>query len=445
MKSLPKLLFFISLFLGIFFRFYNTDLLSTWSDELASIYFSSYLSEAWSGETHPPVFYLLLRPLLLFTQDIAILRSFVALLGLFTIFYSLFLGRIVFGERGAILLGIFLFLSHVDVTHARMIRQYALFLDLTVLVLLLAQIHGYRLQKVIFGTLLAGIHPFGLIIPFGIAVDKFFHKVDRKEIFIEYVIPVIAISSYYLTKLVFLDATSLQAGYLSGGVKLYILPVDIIRALSGEHFPKVNAFEISWVSVAAIILLVTMIIFKVMKDLIVKKEMTPLVRQGFIIILLSLVMSEMVSAFYINVNVGRYFLFFMGILILSFITLFQKIKGITYYVFGYQVICLFLANPLQYYPGEREALQYYEKMKAIQPDVELVFCANKFQYFYYLKSLPENCMDQYQAAKEAKKDFVFVDLNGYGRDRVGEMSVTHEFSEFMNYGLPSSASAYFRE
>lgn len=414
--KLQLLLLFLSILIGVTLRLYGLDHLGPWSDELASLYFAENPALIFSEETHPPLFYLYLKPFIwLFGPDIFMQRIVVSLTGLSLMAWAICLARKIFTRNELILFSILILLCQGEIVHTRMIRPYAIFLNLTVILFLLANLpKADSFKKIVVGFILSGIHPLGFLVPIGLIINCFLSKKEFSKESLAFSLSVLPALIYYGIKS-FAAANSLTKGYAGEAPKVNYFIYDVLLAFAGEHYPKINIAPIPMAAVILTTLFVLSILAKGSWDYFKNKKKCVLFNQTIVLILVAVTFTEIFSEFVRNIRVGRYFIFLLGPLILSFVSLYGNIRFTTAFVFTIQLTGLVIIKPLLLYPGEREAMEVGKAMIKSKSNLGIVFCANKFQYFYYYQKPHEHCIDQFKKFVEEGKDFVFVDLNGYGK------------------------------
>lgn len=124
---------------GTLLRLVNLTEPSMWHDEIWSVYISKLpLDQSFAimqaGDLQPPLFYLLLRPVILvFGENIFFLRLLPLSLGMLALFPLYFMARTFAGEKAAWIASILFTFSSLDLIFSQMVRTYTL---LALLVLL---------------------------------------------------------------------------------------------------------------------------------------------------------------------------------------------------------------------------------------------------------------------------------------------------------------------
>ncbi len=118
--------------LGFGVRLYNLAEPSMWHDEIWSVYISRLpLGESFSimqaGDLQPPLFYLLLRPVIaLGGESVFNFRLLAVLLGMLALFPLFVMARRMAGERAAWVASVLFTLSSLDLIFSQMVRMYTL-------------------------------------------------------------------------------------------------------------------------------------------------------------------------------------------------------------------------------------------------------------------------------------------------------------------------------
>lgn len=440
-KSIDVMILVCAIFIGLLVRFYQLDLLGPWNDEIASIFYADNVRTIYFEETHPPLFYLYLKPFVsLFGQDLVKLRFVVGLTGLMINIVTIVISRRVFNSKGVLLLSVILLLNHIDFIHGRMIRQYGIFFDLTILLFILSEIQNLsKIWILIVGIVLSWIHPLGFIPALTLGVyEILLNKKITKRCWV-YLISITPIFLYYLSKIIFLGRNKFNAGYLHLENRGGDLVLKVVRMLAGEHYPKMNTFPLSFVALGIVIVFLVLVIGRIFYTYLRKKKEESLFSKSLLLIFITFGLIEVVSYFFLNIQVARYYIFILGPVILCYVQMFQNNKMTILGTFGVMLWLITELNPFLFYEGEREAYKEYLVLRQGNPEVGLVMCANRLQYFYYVESEQTHCQEQLKEMRNHKKNFFFIDMNGYGLKHLLDASQDHNVAHLKRRGIVTSA------
>jgi len=136
--KVPWLLLAI-LALAVFLRIFGLGSESLWLDEVASVHVSetslvSIIRSSISGDTHPPLYYLLLHFwMLLFGQSEAAVQSLSALFDIISVLLMYMVARELFEPKIGLIAGFLLAISSFAIYYSQEVRMYSLLLSLTLL------------------------------------------------------------------------------------------------------------------------------------------------------------------------------------------------------------------------------------------------------------------------------------------------------------------------
>lgn len=424
-------LIFVSIAFGTFLRLYDIDLVSYWSDELATVYFAKYPSKIYFEETHPFGFYLLMKPLFhLFGPDVYVMRYAVALISVIFNLYLFHYARSIFGKNAWVIFTILLFLIPIDIAFARMARMYSLFFSLSMWFYLSIIKEPRSLKIPVISFLMSIVFPVGFL-PGGFYGLYLIFK-DRKISKIPFLMfaSVVPMILYYLSKFLFLKSNP-YTDYLGGANKLRPLLSDFLYSIGGEYFPK-NAFvsmpeSIYWMMMALCFGAVISGMYFRIKE----RKWSYGFDFALSFFVFSILFFKIFGLFAINIEVGRYLIFLVPLVILQYPALaFDKWKDFPgIFILSVLLYSLVSYSPLAVYEGEREAYGYFEELKKIHQGNHAV-CGNKFQYDFYFNGPHQDCLKVIESNVDNKQEFVFMDINGYGRHLVTPILKTHDMLEY---------------
>lgn len=426
-------LIFVSIAFGTFLRLYDIDLVSYWSDELATIYFTKYPLKIYSEETHPFGFYLLLKPFLhIFGPDVYVMRFVTGLLSVGFNLYLVHYARSIFPRNGWVIFTILFFMMPVDIAFARMARMYSLIFSLSTWFYLLMMKEPKSWKLPLASFLMSIVFPVGFLPGlfygiFLIAKERSFSK-SALRIFGS----IAPMCLYYLSKFIFVKSNPFT-DYLGGDNKVRPLLIDFLYAMGGEYFPK-NAFISMPGSVFWLMLFLTITAFLIGVFYRVKEKKWI---YGFDFSLsffvFSIIFFKLFGLLAVNIEVGRYLIFLVPLIIIQFAALgLEKWRDFpAIMLLGFMLYALLNYSPLAVYEGEREAFNYYEELKKLHPG-KVAICGNKFQYDFYFNQPHIHCSEVIKNYIESKEEFVFMDINGYGRHLIPSLMKTHDMLEYKN-------------
>ena len=415
--SVPSIcILIVVILIGTLARLCYPSLISLTSDEIASLYFALNPAQIFLTETHPPLFYLLLSPFAHFFDPFA-LRTLVSLMSLGLLGWSAYLSREVLTRTGTTILVILIFLSPPDIFHARTIRQYSLFLELTLIFYILVQTNRPAWIKMLIAFLLSGIHPLGWIPPATHALWTMSREKKLSRSVLRDILVLVPIVCWYGAKFLLVGKTSFFTHYQPTGNKYAPFYVDLINSFSGEHYPRINYLPLPEFS-----LILTGSFFSILVIcglvLLWKKKSPPFISLGLGMIYLTFVFSEIFSSSVVDIWNGRFFIFLLGPIYFIAAQMFSQVRWVPVFLSVIYISNLVLIGPFRPYIGDRELFDYYQSSKKLSPELHLVFCGNIFQRWHYLKDVNRNCIADIKSVQESKKEFILVDLNGQGLNEI---------------------------
>lgn len=416
LTPLEGALIFVSVAFGCFFRLYDLDLVSHWSDELATIYFSLNPSEIYSTETHPPLYYLITKLfMLIFGPTVYEVRLGNAFLSVGVNIGLMIYARRIFARNGWILFTLFIFLLPMDIVFARMARMYSILFSLSAW-FYLAVIHR-PLDKlpVIISFILCWVFPLGFLPASGWILYRLIRERKWGKDLSYLSFTVLPIVIYYLSKFILLPKNPLTF-YLGAGEGPRPLWLDIFHVMAGEHYPRLHFSTPPFWSWFPLAVLVVFSLGTAAFSSWRKKSWFSGLDYFLVLLLLTAVFLLTFKHLVISVTLSRYLVFLVpivGILLGSFADTIQGRLGliIPVAVFSILINSQFHYPSVEFYPGEREAFEKFQEMKSIT-GVSTVFCGNKFQFFHYYHSPRKECMDEIRVLVSEKKEFLVLDMNG---------------------------------
>lgn len=449
--SLPEMaLIIFSILFGSVLRLYKIDLISHWSDELATLYYSKFIHLVFNEETHPPGFYLFSKVITFFVgESVYSLRMVLALMSVGLCTYFVIIGKKLFTKDGWIIFTILLFLIPVDVAYSRIARMYSpLFLLSMWFYLTLLEEERKILKLSILSFIMSWIFPIGFIPGGALIISNLIsrRKWSKEDSYLA--ASVVPVFLYYVLRIVFQSKKQFLSDYLGGNIKVHNLFSDFFLTMAGDHIPKYPYLRDDsnlWMifAVFSIIVIYLSIFYSVKKQEYRQNWMNHL-----IVILCSLFFIEIFSALVINIKVGRYLIFLIPIILIhaaqvrGYLShLKHSLLEITLF-FGMLVFYVYVYKPFDYFLWERESFNVFKQFTANNPNY--IFCGNRFQYHYYFQSPHKHCMEEYKKLKADKKDFVFIDMNGFVRHGLLEIAHDYVVSDVVVAGSATIARAQYR-
>lgn len=442
-------LIFVSILFGSFLRLYKLDLLSYWSDELATIYFAKYPSRIYSEETHPFGFYLLIRPVIdLFGANVTVIRYAVAILSVSLNLYLCIYARKIFSHRGWALFTVILFLLPFEIAFARMARMYSLFFSLALWFYLLLIKEPSSKKVPLLSFLMTIIFPVGFLPGFVAgSLELIKSKTISKKVIVLY-LSVIPSVLYYLSKFIFLERNPLT-DYAGSDQKMRPLILDFFYSLGGEYYPKIVSNPMPFDVLVIMILLAVFCLSAGVLKRVKNKVWDRNFDYSLSLIIFSFIFFKLFGLFVINIEVGRYLIFLAPFIIIHATTWSEilptkwgDMPGVA--IFFVLLLSLLQYSPLSVYEGEREALKQFEHLRKLHPG-DVVVCANKFQYEYHFKMPRKDCIQEMRRISSEKRDFVFLDINGSSRFSLIELSKEYDIYDYRFIYLSTIAWARPKE
>ncbi len=309
-----KVLFFSTLFLGLFFRLTSLSETSSWSDEVATWYFSHHLDQVFSTESHTMFYYFLVKLWSVFFSDsIFSIRMFSVSFSYSILFLCVFLLN---KNHKFLSLGLVAFwsLSPTLIMQDRQARHYGLFAEMTFLLLM---IWDYRreisfIKKWFLMSFISLVHPLG-IIPVWILVllDFFKKKLSLKEsiMYLSCSIPVV---TYYLVKVMFFSTQSVLS-YVSW-VKndFFTLFKSLILLFGGDSYPFTFNYPLNpdWFVFFVFLFFFTLFLFSRGFSFFKNEKFYRFV----FLIVMTLFFVELLALCGVNLRISRYYIFLIPFL-----------------------------------------------------------------------------------------------------------------------------------
>jgi 4-amino-4-deoxy-L-arabinose transferase-like glycosyltransferase len=129
---------FLIILLGLFLRLYHLGYYDFWYDEVISFFRAKHIIQIFrydffQYQFDPPLFYVLLAPLVEFTRNEFFLRLFPAIIGVITIYFSYRFGKRFFSKKVGLILAFLLSISPFHIYYSQELRAYSLLILITII------------------------------------------------------------------------------------------------------------------------------------------------------------------------------------------------------------------------------------------------------------------------------------------------------------------------
>lgn len=434
-------LIIVSTFFGILLRIYDLDLISHWSDELASIYYAKHLNLVFLEETHPPGFYVLSKILfLVFDPTVLNLRYAVAIASVVSCVTLSLYSRKIISKAAWPVFNVLLFLLPFDVAYARIARMYSPLFVLS-LWFFLALMDENRKKWVIplLSFLMSWLFPIGFIPGGCYLVYEFYRKRKFSAEYLATMFTTLSVVFYYVLRMLLQSKKQFLSDYLGGENKVRNLFEDFFYNVAGDHIPKFPLREYPHVWIG--FLLVTIVLVGLSFWAARKSERLKMTTIFHLFVLISTgLFFEVFSALVINIKLGRYLVFIIPLILIHGATgvadwSLKRINAIAgLLLVGLLSYHVYIYKPFFYFQWEREAFLEFKGRLDRSSSKEYVFCGNRFQYDYYFLLPHKHCMHEYERLKNSKIPFTFIDMNGFMQMALLEIAKTHRVSNITYIG-----------
>lgn len=427
--------------LAIIVRVYFPSLVSISSDEIASLYFALNPAEIFLTETHPPFFYLLISPFVPIFNPYS-LRLLAPCMSLGLLAYAIYLSRDCLSWQGTTILSILILLSPADIFHSRTIRQYSLFFELTLIYVLLIKSMRPRWMGLVVAFFLSGLHPLGWVPHFAVVMKTAYIKRKITKFELLDLMVLLPIFFWYGAKFLFVGIKAFLTHYHPASQRYAPFFVDLMNSFSGEHYPRINHFPIPDVCFYLTILLFVFVIFFGVLSVWRK------VHNDFFIILafmtgITFLFCIMFSVIAIDIWNGRFFIFLLAPIYLSAASSLNWSGWSQVLIASIFITNLVLLEPFKGFKGDREIFEYYEKAKIKNPQLELIFCGNFFQKWFYLHNAKRDCIGDIVSARNSGNEFILVDLNSQGIREVMRYKNSLNLVDYQRFSYKTALRASF--
>lgn len=412
-------LFLAVFFIGIIIRYVGLAETSAWGDEVASWYFAQNLSNVFYTESHTPVYYFLCKLwMFVFPTSIVSLRYFSIFLSFFILLLSCFLINRKNGAKAALLVFSLWWLWPSMVIFSRQARHYSLYLDLTLLILVMWD-QKQNFNKWLFWGVLAFyqlIHPLAVIPVAFLAFWDFYKiRVNKKLIFeLSSAVPV---TLYYLLRLLHQGQEKVHSNISWINSDSFSFFKSMLILFAGDSFPFSKFFPIEVYGFCYLIISLLLILF-------IKSDFRVILKNSWflktiLIFIFTEILIEGLGLLNFNLRISRYFIYVVGFLIFSIYKFSEswseKEKLVRCGLFSALLISYSFVfhKPWQFYFWDDQNVSRFEQEMSTLPAKETVICASAFQLDYYFQRVyQESCSEQALRLLRERKPFYFFDLNG---------------------------------
>ena len=327
LKPLPVsvLITFISfLFFGILLRFLNIDFHGIWRDEIATLFFSSHLSEVFTGDSHSLFYYLFMSPVgYLSDFDLVWMRYFEGGVSLLLYFIIVYRSRLIFNSQEWFVFNSIYGLHPAVIGLARLARPYTLLLDLTTLLIIERKVGNKKLIY-FYAFLLISFYPLAIIPLF----FEWFFSSQRKEMIKGFVLVSLPTFLYYGFKLIFDQKKFSYIGWINSNWKFFL--EDINSLLLGNHFPYYQGKDLLFANYFALEIIVgLMVVCFFARE---KKKTRSLIE--FIVVYGGVLIGINLFSYLIDLRVQRYYVFLIPYFLIALATILSFKNKIPYILGG---------------------------------------------------------------------------------------------------------------
>lgn len=410
-------LFFSVLFLGLFFRTLGIDSISAWGDEVASLYYAQHIDRVFFYESHSPFYYGLCKIWIsIFPESVVSLRYMFISLSLILTAMSTWL---LYKKRGvslALVFFVLFWLWPTDIIFSRQARHYSLFLEMTVLILILWD-HKETFKKWLLWPLwmiFQLIHPFALIpVWFLIFYDFFKKKLTTHDVrfYLSTTLPLI---SYYVLRFIVFGKEKVLSNISWIDFKFQEFQRSLFFLFVGDSYPLTEVYPLSMWSPLLLIFVVGIFL------LFGKRKLGPF-KRFFLLYILTVITIEVMLWVFTNVRINRYYIYLIPFFLFALMDLieenpFQKnLKLASCLALGLVIYNIQVLAPWRSYTWDDQNVDSLKSMLSALPKRELIICANAFQQDYYFQQNYQNCSTQVLEKHLKKESFYLFDLTGNDR------------------------------
>jgi hypothetical protein len=412
-----KVLFFSTLFVGIFLRLSSLSEISSWSDEVATWYFGHHLDQVFSTESHTPFYYFLVKLWsVVFSDSIFSIR----MLSIFASYTILFLCLSLLKNGNKILsLGLVAFwsLSPTLIMQDRQARHYGLFAEMIFLLLI---IWDYRseirfVKKWILMCAISLIHPLGLIPIWTLVfIDFFKRKLSLKESF-KFLSSSIPVVGYYLLRASLFSVQSVLSNVSWVKNDFFTLFKSLILMFGGDSYPLSFNYPLNPDLFVFFVFLFFFTLFLFSKGF--SLFMHSKFFRFFVLLLITFVFIEFLAILGVNLRIGRYYIFlvpFLFVYLLDSISYVQENKYLclTALVLILSTYNFLILKPWRSFDWDDQFVTSFKKDYPNFLDGDFIFCGSRHQLEYYFQTQNTGCSSEAFSRFYAQKNFNVFDIRG---------------------------------
>lgn len=421
LTSFGILILVITFFLGLAFRVVGLENISAWEDEVASWYFARHLGEVFYGESHTPVYYFLCKVWGdFFSSSILSLRYFSVLSSVAIVCGTSFWVARKKEATIGLLLFVLWWLWPTMIMYSRQARNYSLYADLTILILVMWDFR-HSTNKFFIWFLLClyqSIQPIAAIpVAFIVFWDLIKQKNFKRSCF--YLSSSLPVVFYYLARLADQGATKVHSNisWISQSTEGFVYAM--VRMFFGTSFPFSEFHEIS--NSGMIILFSVISIVVLFHNSIMDIWRTESFRKFVCVLFVTELIVELLGLLHLNLRVNRYFIYVPAFFVFGISQLgilwqarenLLKAGLLSVSLVGYSLI---FHRPWSFYSWDDQDVTSYKKMVHTLPSHEKLICATPYQVEYYFQKPYESCSKKALANLQSKKPFYLfiIDFRKY--------------------------------
>jgi len=413
-----KVLLLSVLFSGIFLRLFSLSEVSSWSDEVATWYFSNNLNIVFKSESHTPVYYFLCKLWMTMTTDsifsIRLLSIFLSYLLMFT---SVNLLR-KSGKYLVLSLVTFWSLFPTFIIYDRQARHYGLFAELVFLLFVVWE--DRKRINIFYQFLLIAfiqmVHPLGVIpVLLLVLIELSGRHISFKQALI-YLSASLPMSFYYLSRLYFHGFNSLTSNvsWIKSDFNGFFK--SLLLLFAGDSFPFTTVFPISFEVFAFCFLFVLFVFlyFSNWRVFFLNKRLHRFLFTFFSTILIV----EALTFAGINLRIGRYYIYLVPCLLSFLMTSVNDSHLKQFYVLSVLAVLLatysfFIFKPWKSFLWDDHFVSAFKRdyLPLVQ-DKNLLICGNAHLLKYHFNRQYSDCTEEAFSRYYLKKDFSVFDMRG---------------------------------
>lgn len=411
-----KVLFIVTLVLGIFLRCHSLAEVSSWSDEIASWYFAHNLDTIFKQESHTPLYYFICRVWFYIASDTVL---YLRLLSIFLSYLILFVSINILKDAHKYLLLSFSVLWSLFPTliiYDRQARHYGLFLELIFFVVLIwnnrKNFNSYLLWFLF--NIIHFIHPLSLVpVCFLLTFDFVQKQIPlRKYMFLlSSIVPVLG---YYGVRVFTFGGSAVTANVSWIRNDSLGFFKSLVLLFAGDSFPLTFVYPLDPnVVIGSTFLFIMLLIsfdgLRIFKNLNFYKFL--------ILFLVTLVIVELLAYLGLNLRIGRYFIylvpFFLYFVMEIFLRVSNKFLLLSLIALMLSFYNLFFLKPWRVYFWEDQSVGLFKSTYPnFENDENLIICGNIHQLDYYFHRKLDDCSSEAFNRFYSKRDFNLFDISG---------------------------------